>query len=45
MWITVIQNEAGHKTLLHLPHLLVLDIKNKSEPLSIYEIVRICYVW
>jgi len=42
MWITVIQNEAGHK---NLPHLLVLDIKNKSEPLSIYEIVRICYVW
>ena len=23
----------------------VIIVKNKSEPISIYEIVRICYVW
>ncbi len=34
--------EAGCK---NLPRLRILDIKNKSEPISIYEIVRICYVW
>ena len=28
-------------------HLLIriVIVKNKSEPISIYEIVRICYVW
>ena len=26
-------------------HYEILIVKNKSEPISIYEIVRICYVW
>ena len=37
--------EYDHVVLLGIILIRIIIVKNKSEPISIYEIVRICYVW
>ena len=37
--------EDDHMVILGIILIWIIIVKNKSEPISIYEIVRICYVW